>query len=365
MKKENKYNFEELVQDESFRMWVLKNERNPFWENFAIDSQENARMVENAKSFLLLFDYNEKKISDDFIDNEFDDLKFKLDIKKPNKPKNLFVIAASVFIIVLISSGIFYNFDSEFKTYKIAESDFEGLIEQVNNSNSPKFLTLSDGSSVILQPKSKLSYSKDFDEDSREVFLEGEAFFEVTKNSIKPFLVYSSGVLTKVYGTSFRVVAFDEQDLIKVIVKTGKVKIRKSVINNQDDLKEITLLPNQAALFNKKDDLFQKVTEFSNNLEIESSLNKVDQIDFHFVDTHISEIFSMIQDVYNIKVEYPDAVFENCFVTTSLTDVPLPEKLKILSFSIGVNTSYEIIGNKIIIKSDGCIPSKLNNNKQQ
>jgi hypothetical protein len=37
MKKENKYNFEELVQDESFRMWVLKNERNPFWENFAID----------------------------------------------------------------------------------------------------------------------------------------------------------------------------------------------------------------------------------------------------------------------------------------------------------------------------------------
>ena len=126
-------------------------------------------------------------------------------------------------------------------------------------------------------------------------------------------------------------------------------------------MKEITLLPNQAALFNKKDDLFQKVTEFSNNQDIESSLNKVDKIDFEFVDTHISEIFSMIQDVYNMKVEYPDDVFENCYVTTSLTDVPLPEKLKILSFSIGVNTSYEILGNKIIIKSDGCMPSILNN----
>jgi transmembrane sensor len=361
MKKEDRYKFEELIQDESFRMWVLNNERNSFWEDFAIDSQENARMVENAKSFLLLFNYNEEKISDDFIDSEFDNLKFKLDIKKPKKIKNIFAIAASVLIIILISTGLFYNLDSEYKTNNIADSEFEGLLEQVNNSNSPKFLTLSDGSSVILQPKSKLSYSKDFDEDDREVFLEGEAFFEVSKNANKPFLVYSNGVLTQVYGTSFRVVAFNEQDLVKVIVKTGKVKIRKSVVNSQDDLKEITLLPNQAALFNKKDDLFQKVTEFSSNQDIESSLNKVDQIDFEFVDTHISEIFSMIQDVYNMKVEYPDDVFENCFVTTSLTDVPLPEKLKILSFSIGVNTSYEILGNKIIIKSDGCTPSILNN----
>lgn len=361
MKKEDKYKFEELILDESFRRWILNNERNSFWEDFAIDSQENARMVENAKSFLLLFNYNEEKISDEVIDSEFDNLKFKLDIKKPKKIKKLFSLAASVVIVVLISTGIFYNLDSEYKTNLIAESEFEGLIEQVNNSNSPKFLTLSDGSSVILQPKSKLSYSKDFDEDDREVFLEGEGFFEVSKNANKPFLVYSNGVLTQVYGTSFRVVAFKDQDLIKVIVKTGEVKIRKSVVNTQEDLKEITLLPNQAALFNKKDDLFQKVTEFSNNQDIESSLNKVDKIDFEFVDTHISEIFSMIQDVYNMKVEYPDDVFENCYVTTSLTDVPLPEKLKILSFSIGVNTSYEILGNKIIIKSDGCMPSILNN----
>ena len=103
MKKEDKYKFEELILDESFRRWILNNERNSFWEDFAIDSQENARMVENAKSFLLLFNYNEEKISDEVIDSEFDNLKIKLDIKKPKKIKNLFSLAYQLKKMVIIS----------------------------------------------------------------------------------------------------------------------------------------------------------------------------------------------------------------------------------------------------------------------
>ena len=170
-------------------------------------------------------------------------------------------------------------------------------------------------------------------------------------------------VITQVYGTSFRVIAYNELDKIKVIVKTGKVKIRKTTVSEKNDLREITLLPNQAAFFDKKEDVFEKVFKISESDVLKSSLSEIDKLDFEFEDTHISEIFSTIQELYNINVEFSEEILKDCYVTTSLSDVPLPEKLKILSFSLGNNTSYEILGNKIIINSDGCNHQNILNNK--
>lgn len=358
MKEENIHSIEDLIQNESFRMWVLQKEENSFWEDYAIDSTDNARLVESARSFLLSFDYNEEKLSEDFIETELESLREKLKFvpQRKNKFQLSFLIVGLSLLFIAIGYLSYYNDSLALDDLSLAEP--EGLIEQINNSNSPKLITLSDGSSVLLQPKSKLSFSKDFGEIRREVFLEGEAFFEVSNNKFKPFLVFSNDVLTQVYGTSFRVIAYDNLDKIKVIVKSGKVKIRKSNVVAENDLREITLLPNQAGLFDKNEDVFEKVLEISESDDLESYLSKIDKLDFEFEDTHISEIFSTIQELYNIQVEFPETIFQNCYVTTSLSDVPLPEKLKILSFSIGNNTTYQILGNKITISSDGCKPSK-------
>ena len=55
MKEENLHSIEDLIQNESFRMWVLQKEENSFWEDYAIDSTDNARLVESARSFFLSF----------------------------------------------------------------------------------------------------------------------------------------------------------------------------------------------------------------------------------------------------------------------------------------------------------------------
>lgn len=362
MKEENIHTIEDLIQNESFRMWVLQKEKNYFWEDYAIDSTYNARLVENARSFLLSFGYNEDKLSEDFIETELEALQEKLKFTPQRKNKFQFSFLLLGLSLLFISIGyLSYNNDSLYSEV-LSLTEPEGLIEQINNSNSPKLITLSDGSSVVLQPKSKLSFSKDFGEIRREVFLEGEAFFEVSKNKFIPFLVFSNDILTQVYGTSFRVIAYNNLDKVKVIVKTGKVKIRKTSVSEQKDLREITLLPNQAALFDKNEDVFEKVFQISESDELKSSLNQIDKLDFEFEDVHISEIFSTIQKLYNISVEFPEDIFENCYVTASLSDVPLPEKLKILSFSISNNTTYEILGNKIIINSDGCNHQNTSNN---
>lgn len=356
MKKEKTFiNIEDLIQDESFRNWILKNEYSAYWEDFAIDSSRNALLVENAKSFLLSFDHFEETIPDYEIEDQLWELKSKLEVDfSRNSKKSLGLVLATFLAVVLSGSYFISQFYSSDEANYHNTSTYEGLIEQINNTNSPKLITLSDGSSVLLQPKSKLSYSNEFDIVKREVFLEGEAFFEVSKNQFKPFFVYSNDVVTHVYGTSFRVIAFDDLDEVKVIVKTGKVKLRKSKITDKEDLNEITLLPNQAASFDRNEKLFGEVLQVEEDEEIESDLTQIDKLSFEFVDTPINQIFLTIQDIYNLRIEFPEELLKNCFVTTSLSDVPLPEKLKILCFSIGNNTNYELVGNKIIINSEGC-----------
>ncbi len=356
MKKEKTIvNIEDLIQNESFRNWILNNEYNTYWEDFAIDSAKNAHLVERAKTFFLTFNAFEEKFSDFEVEEQLYSLKSKLDVDFHKKRRSSFRLVLATLAIVLISGSFFFNkFYPADNTSNYNTSPAEGLIEQINNSNAPKLITLSDGSSVLLQPKSKLSYSNEFDIVKREVFLEGEAFFEVSKNQYKPFFVYSNEVVTHVYGTSFRVIAFDELDEVKVIVKTGKVKLRKSNIIDKYDLNEITLLPNQAARFDRNEKLFDKVIQIEEDKQMESDLTKIDKLNFVFVDTPITQIFSTIEDLYHLRIEFTQDNLENCFVTTSLSDVPLPEKLKILCFSIGDNTTYELVGNKIIINSDGC-----------
>ena len=90
------------------------------------------------------------------------------------------------------------------------------MVEQTNNSNKPQIITLSDGSSVLLQPNSKLSYPKIFTGNERKVYLSGEGFFEISKNPKKPFFVYANEIVTKVVGTSFRVKAYSDQPDVEV-----------------------------------------------------------------------------------------------------------------------------------------------------
>ena len=110
------------------------------------------------------------------------------------------------------------------------------MVEQTNNSNMPQIITLSDGSSVLLQPNSKLSYPKIFIGNQRKVYLSGEAFFEISKNPKKPFFVYANEIVTKVVGTSFRIRAYSNQPNVEVLVRTGKVKVRSNeLISNSNN----------------------------------------------------------------------------------------------------------------------------------
>ena len=100
-------------------------------------------------------------------------------------------------------------------------------------------LTLSDNTKVWVNAATRLSFPLQFAGNTREVTLEGEAYFEVTKNKAKPFIVHTEGISVQVYGTSFNVKAYKGETAQASLVE-GSVK---ATSNNQ----QLLLVPGKAA----------------------------------------------------------------------------------------------------------------------
>ncbi|MDR1601180.1 MAG: FecR family protein [Tannerella sp.] len=90
-------------------------------------------------------------------------------------------------------------------------------------------ITLPDSSSIWMNAGSKLRYSSDFNQTGREVFIEGEAYFNVAKNAEKPFFVKTSAVTLKVLGTSFNIKAYPEENSVETTVESGSVQVLRNV----------------------------------------------------------------------------------------------------------------------------------------
>src|SRR5579872_3819268 len=97
------------------------------------------------------------------------------------------------------------------------------LIEISTEANAKQEIKLPDGSHVWLHSSSQLRYPRKFDKDNREVFLDGEAYFEIVKDPAKPFIVHAHETTTKVVGTSFDLRNYGKEEQVELTVFTGKV----------------------------------------------------------------------------------------------------------------------------------------------
>ncbi|WP_029270189.1 FecR family protein [Flavobacterium sp. KJJ] len=368
MQKRNNYTeIEDFLSDESFQSWILFKIDENGWEEWTLENGQRAKLVENARLLLLAMKVPDSNLSSSDIHKALHTTWIKIEEKEN---QNHFIrnsrrffqrpfitgIAASL-LFCLISVWFYKDHFATDKvvTYKeLIDENSEGLVEQTNNSNKSQIITLSDGSSVLLQPNSKLSYPKIFTGNERKVYLSGEGFFEISKNPKKPFYVYANEIVTKVVGTSFRVKAYSDQPNVEVLVRTGKVKVKPNNLVASKDDQEVVLLPNQALRFWRKDLKFNKITNITEDETLAHSVGNIEQLSFEFTDIPVSQIFETIEQAYLVDIDYPKNKLKDCHLTTSLSDQPLTEKLKIVCKSIGTNTSFEMNGNQIIINSDGC-----------
>lgn len=368
MQQRNNYTeIEHFLADESFRLWVCFKDDQQDWEEWTLENSSRAKLVEEARLWLLAMKVPTDNLSSDDVQHALEATWGKIERAEENKKekpvlklfrKKWFNGVAAVLILSLLS-GWLYNQSNTAENSALSYSELiheneEGLVEQTNNSDKPQIITLSDGSSVLLQPNSKLSYPKIFVGNERKVYLSGEGFFEISKDPKKPFFVFANEIVTKVVGTSFKIKAYANQPNVEVVVRTGKVKVRSNelISNTKDEL--IVLLPNQALRFVRKNLSFNKITDITQDESLIKSTSNIEQLGFEFTDIPVAQIFKTIEQAYLVKIDFPQTKLKDCYLTTSLSDQPLPEKLKIICKSLGNNTSYEMNGNQIIIISDGC-----------
>lgn len=151
----------------------------------------------------------------------------------------LFVSKIAALMVLVFSLGA-----TSTLFFKPSQSNSDNqLCEIVTPLGAKSQVTLPDGSTVWLNAGSRLTYRKDFNEATRHVSLEGEAFFKVTTNKKKPFVVNASGINVKAYGTSFNVKAYAIDKSVVATLVEGIIKVEGKGADKKDF--SYTLKPNQ------------------------------------------------------------------------------------------------------------------------
>lgn len=128
--------------------------------------------------------------------------------------------AAAAIAILLAASGGFWMIDRT-----RLQHNTPVMVEDIAAKGTTRKVTLPDGSTMWLNADSKARYDKN---DTREIWLEGEAYFEISPQSEKVFMVHAASVDVQILGTSFNICAYEPDDSITVTVSSGKVAVQTS-----------------------------------------------------------------------------------------------------------------------------------------
>ena len=222
----------------------------------------------------------------------------------------------------------------------------EGL-QRVNRTEGNQEVYLVDGSRIVLQPGSSIRHAAFLQKDKREIYLEGNAFFEVAKESGRPFYVYTKDVVVRVLGTSFNVTTDRNNGNVTVLVRTGKVAVSKKINLQQ----EVVLESDQQALYQAGTrSLVQSARITPAERPVIPTVTAA--ILFNFEETPVVEIFKTLEKAYGIPLHYPEKTFSACVVTTSLTNETFEDKLKIICEAIGA--TYRIDPTGVFIEGRPC-----------
>lgn len=203
-------------------------------------------------------------------------------------------------------------------------------------------LILSDSTEVILNSGSKLKYPVVFSDNSRQVELEGEALFKVTKSLKKPFIVKTNEVNVTVYGTVFNVSAYTNDSFIQATLVEGKVGVTLNDVNSGS---EINLMPGQQLTYDRGTGSTE-TTDVNTGQFIAWTNGK-----FVFENEPIGEILNIMSRWYNFKFEFKDESLKKQRFTLNLSRYDDVNKI-LEMISISSDLKFLIKGDSIIVYSE-------------
>lgn len=210
-----------------------------------------------------------------------------------------------------------------------------GIVYVVNSGRQTMdSVRLPDGTFVMLNAGSRLTYPESFTGDNREVTLSGQAFFQVQEDIKHPFIVKTKGLNVTALGTSFEVFSFDDDENIETILLSGKVKVETKNTTSEKVTGEYVLNPNEKLTYANK------------------SLVKIEKVDANsysawrvggrlsFKNEKLSMILPRLEKWYGQKINCPQEVADHYRFTFTVRTEPLELILNIMSHSAPL--SYQL-----------------------
>jgi transmembrane sensor len=255
-------------------------------------------------------------------------------------------VAASVALFALL----FWYQQSSSKSFLGTEQLVSKTdVEIKNTSDKRQDVHLEDGSLVILEPQSTLAYHGHFGDKVRRVYLQGTAFFNIKRDSTKPFLVHINNITTEVLGTSFKITTNEKNKDVEVAVLTGKVLVYENQKSEAHNKRSVLLTPNQKVRYTQSDaQLTPEIVE--SPVLIGTKPAKPDLI---FEDAPLTQVIDSLKRMYNLEIIIANNDLKKCLLTADLNDLTMPTQLDLVCKSI--NAHYETRGIYIFIEGKGCV----------
>ncbi len=366
---------QKFIDNESFRRWVFFNPRDEhtYWKNYLAEHPEQQESADVARSFLLAARGELPDITDQQVREAVGQLLAAAPDQHPSPLRSWIRwtnwqplrVAASVILMATASwFGWQYAYQKRAVPSVIQERktvpSSAALTEVTNSQVAPRLVRLADGSLVVLQQSARIRFPKQFNGFKRDVFLSGNAFFEVVRNSAKPFRVFARELTTEVLGTSFLVNAPETGGFVNVLVKTGKVAVSTNpafnanrpttspLKQNRSPSTAVVLLPNQQVTFSKNDARLIK----RNVSRAEATVLPATTQAFSFRRTPLPLVLDALAKAYGINIRYNRDELSGCTLTAQLDDPSLFARLNIIAASTG--STYELQNGQLVIHSSGC-----------
>lgn len=343
------YKVEDFLIDKEFISWINNptQESDKFWQAVIQDCPEKKQVFEEAIKLAKQIHFRKlptsQKSKDRILANTIS-LRYSSRSKTQNVHLRKFSwafftkIAAAVLMLIAIGSVLILATGRWFDDPAATSSNNFAMVTKKNPPGRKSKFNLPDGSFVTLNAESKIDFPNVF-KDTREVWLSGEASFEVEEDTQKSFLVHTKNLTIMVKGTTFNVKAFSNGLNESVSLLSGKVSITHKDDNKKDEKYE--LIPGEKLSLNLK----------SNQLTV-SDLNMDDVVwrsgILVFKDDHLDSFIEKIERWYGVSVNVTGTPHEKININGKFDNENLENVLESLKFSIGID--YEIVDNKVRIK---------------
>jgi transmembrane sensor len=237
------------------------------------------------------------------------------------RPVLLRVAAVTLILLSLGSAAIYLNKEG----YLSKKYTFTAGIDQKNI-----LVALPDGSKIYLNRNSEFTYRANFGKHRRDVKLEGEAFFEISPDVSKPFIIDAGKAKVKVVGTSFNVITNNMESAVEVFVKTGKV-----LVSDNSGSHTIQLDPGYVGIMDSK----TSGKTINNNLNYLSW--KTGYLDYS--GQKLSVVFNDLKRVYNMDIVADDPLILESPWHSPIDNLPQETIIRLICASF--NLSYTKDGN--------------------